>query len=391
MKTPEKISIKLTEDNVSSVETSKLLINNLSSASVDGFVNADYFDKLAAKCQNRSVRKYYRYQAKLLRNFLVDRILLKNFTENVRQSRLLSTEKTVEQKLTCDQIVTNLTIAINVFLFIIKIVASVLSGSLSIISSVVDSAVDLTSGAVVWFTSRAIKNRDPYLYPRGRTRLEPLAVVVVSVIMGVASLQIVTKSLEAIITNDININVEVWTISIMIFTICTKCLLYIVCQCFPSPSTNLLAQDHRNDCISNTIAIGCALLGYNFWKYLDPIGAVIVSLCICCTWCVTGNRNIRILSGKSAKPEFYSRIIKIAVDHEPNHIKQIDNVQIYHLGNQFLVEVDIVLDKNMPLHQAHDISEQLQRKIEHLPYVERSFVHVDYETSHRPDLEHKVV
>lgn len=57
---------------------------------------------------------------------------------------------------------------------IIKAVASYLSGSLSILSSLVDSAVDITSGLVIWLTARAIRKRDPYLYPRGRTRLEPL-------------------------------------------------------------------------------------------------------------------------------------------------------------------------------------------------------------------------
>jgi divalent metal cation (Fe/Co/Zn/Cd) transporter len=37
-----------------------------------------------------------------------------------------------------------------------------------------------------------------------------------------------------------------------------------------------------------------------------------------------------------------------------------------------------------PLWKAHDISQQLQDKIEALPNVERAFVHVDHETTHRP-------
>uniref|UniRef100_A0A914DP69 Cation efflux protein transmembrane domain-containing protein n=1 Tax=Acrobeloides nanus TaxID=290746 RepID=A0A914DP69_9BILA len=67
------------------------------------------------------------------------------------------------------------TLLVNITLTIAKAVASYLSGSLSIISSLVDSLVDITSGVVIWLTARAIKKRDPYLYPRGRTRLEPLA------------------------------------------------------------------------------------------------------------------------------------------------------------------------------------------------------------------------
>ena len=69
----------------------------------------------------------------------------------------------------------------------------------------------------------------------------------------------------------------------------------------------------------------------------------------------------------------------------------VDTVFAYHFGMKFLVEVHVVLDANLVLKQAHDISEQLQRKLETLPYVERAFVHVDYDTLHRPEMEHKTV
>jgi len=48
------------------------------------------------------------------------------------------------------------------------------------------------------------------------------------------------------------------------------------------------------------------------------------------------------------------------------------------------VEVDIVMDGNTPLWKAHDVSQQLQDKLEVLPNVERAFVHVDHEWTHVP-------
>jgi divalent metal cation (Fe/Co/Zn/Cd) transporter len=48
------------------------------------------------------------------------------------------------------------------------------------------------------------------------------------------------------------------------------------------------------------------------------------------------------------------------------------------------VEIDIVMDEDTPLSKAHDVSQQLQDKIEVLPNVERCFVHVDYEFTHYP-------
>lgn len=90
--------------------------------------------------------------------------------------------------------------------YCIQATASYISGSLSIISSLVDSAVDITSGLVIYVTSRAIKKRDPYLYPRGRTRLEPLALIIVSVVMGVASVQLIIQSIHAVVSDLVSPN-----------------------------------------------------------------------------------------------------------------------------------------------------------------------------------------
>ncbi|CAF1556032.1 unnamed protein product, partial [Didymodactylos carnosus] len=51
-------------------------------------------------------------------------------------------------------------------LFLTKIVAAVLSKSLSVVSSVIDSAVDLASSVALLWASRARKKKDPYNYPQ---------------------------------------------------------------------------------------------------------------------------------------------------------------------------------------------------------------------------------
>ena len=53
-------------------------------------------------------------------------------------------------------------------------------------------------------------------------------------------------------------------------------------------------------------------------------------------------------------------------------------------GPEYFVEVDVVMAAHTPLWRAHDISQQLQDKLEALPHVERAFVHVDHETTHAP-------
>ena len=53
-------------------------------------------------------------------------------------------------------------------------------------------------------------------------------------------------------------------------------------------------------------------------------------------------------------------------------------------GPGYIVEVDIVMNPDVTLRYAHDVSQLLQDKLELLPNVERAYVHVDYESTHAP-------
>lgn len=80
----------------------------------------------------------------------------------------------------------------------------------------------------------------------------------------------------------------------------------------------------------------------------------------------------------------------IALNHH-SKVTHIDTIRAFHFGNNFLVEVDIVLPSDMSMKEAHDIGEALQCKLERLDEVERAFVHLDYEVDHHPGTEHKTV
>ena len=55
---------------------------------------------------------------------------------------------------------------------------------------------------------------------------------------------------------------------------------------------------------------------------------------------------------------------------------------------RYIVEVEVVMPETMTVGQSHDLSLELQHKIESDPMVERAYVHNDY--IHREEPEHKV-
>ncbi|KAL5141766.1 Metal tolerance protein 6 [Glycine soja] len=106
------------------------------------------------------------------------------------------------------------------------------------------------------------------------------------------------------------------------------------------------------------------------------------------TWAKTVIENVWSLIGRTAPPEFLAKLTYLIWNHH-EEVKHIDTVRAYTFGTHYFVEVDIVLPEDMPLNQAHNIGETLQEKLEHLSEVERAFVHIDFEYTHRP--EHKMM
>lgn len=56
--------------------------------------------------------------------------------------------------------------------------------------------------AIFW-AARAIRKRNPYLYPQGRTRLEPIIIIILSIVMCAASFQVIFEGVRSVI-EDVN-------------------------------------------------------------------------------------------------------------------------------------------------------------------------------------------
>ena len=80
----------------------------------------------------------------------------------------------------------NVNLAINVVLLAAKIFVVLLSKSISLLASTVDSAMDLLSTLIIAGTAWWISHEDwktGFAYPVGKRRLEPVSIVVFSVFM----------------------------------------------------------------------------------------------------------------------------------------------------------------------------------------------------------------
>ena len=315
----------------------------------------------------------------------------------------------------------NINVIANIVLLAAKAFAAFFSSSLSLIASLVDSALDLLCTLIVWTTNKLVSwriRRLAHKFPVGRRRLEPLGILVFSIIMIVSFLQILQESVkkltpggphkaEALPPSAIGALAATVVIkgiigigSVRIKTTQVQALaqgtyLYLPFSILPfhqtvlnpilfppttSPLTqgNLFYTDCKTDVIFNTLSLLFPLLGHllSLW-WLDPLGAALLSLFIIYDWSDTCIQNIARLTGSAVSDRILQKVLLLAWRFAPV-VEGYKTLTAYHAGDGVWVEVDVIMKEGEKVGRAHDVAETLQYCLEGLREVDRAFVSVDY-------------
>ncbi|GMH32244.1 hypothetical protein BSKO_00078 [Bryopsis sp. KO-2023] len=284
----------------------------------------------------------------------------------------------------------------NVALFAMKLYAFCVSRSQAVLASLIDSAVDIASQFVVYFCDRKMRKVD-HRYPIGKTKLQTLGAIIIACIMTLGAAEVIGSAARQLGEGIGSANppipeMNVWMYTILGAVVGLKTVLYLMCFVLRnlSDSTMVLAEDHLNDVLSNTVAIAAAAIATNvkpktLW-WIDPVGGILISAYIVWSWIKLARTQVDKIIGLGAPDEFVSDLERIANTHDPE--LEVDVIRAYHFGAKYFVEVDVVVPAMKTVAESHDVALGLQKKIEMLNDVERAFVHVDYQKRDGP--EHKI-
>ncbi len=87
-------------------------------------------------------------------------------------------------------------LACNISLLVVKAVALALSSSVAVIGSLLDSALDLFSGVVVWYAHRSMRQGSIHTFPVGKQRYEQIAVLIIACVMSTAAFSLVLTAIQ---------------------------------------------------------------------------------------------------------------------------------------------------------------------------------------------------
>ncbi|KAF1957282.1 hypothetical protein CC80DRAFT_491431 [Byssothecium circinans] len=282
----------------------------------------------------------------------------------------------------------NINVIVNILLLAAKGVAAIWSNSLSLIASLVDSALDLLCTLIIWSTNKLVGwklKRLKKRFPVGRRRLEPIGILVFSIIMVISFLQILQESVQKLLPSGDHETAELPPAAIfsMVATIVVKGTIWFGCARVKTTQVQALAQDCKTDVYFNTLSLAFPLIGHQLdvW-WLDPVGAALLSLFIIYDWAGTCLENVTRLSGQAADDRTARKMMYMAWRFSPL-VQGYKTIKSYHAGDGVWVEMDVLKDGKTPLSRCHDVAETLQYCTEGLKEVDRAFVTMDY-TSQGP-------
>jgi divalent metal cation (Fe/Co/Zn/Cd) transporter len=270
--------------------------------------------------------------------------------------------------------------------------------------------MDLVSGGVVFLSARLAARRDPHRFPVGKSRYEPLGIIVFAALMGAASLQLVSQGAQELARGlgpaqgdagpaaaeasaaALQGERALLTFCVLGVIIVVKAALFLWCRALKhlSSSVGALALDHFGDVLTNILPLAAVLVTSRFPRlwWIDPLAAILMSVYMISMWTEAAGQQVSLISGRAALPREVGELTFLALTHDAR-VVAVDTVLAYQLGNKLQVEVDLVLPPDTPLRHSHDVGEALQIRIEALPNVERAFVHLDHSfLDHAKDDEH---
>jgi cation diffusion facilitator family transporter len=268
----------------------------------------------------------------------------------------------------------------NILLFFLKLSAAIASGSLAVLSSAFDSLSDIVSYFLGYYSIREAARGPDYDHPFGHRRLEPLAGLVVAILAGILSFEIIRSVFFNILNNEHMLDITAYTFGILIITIFTKAIMHVIlrrkAQKTMSTALDAMAVDSRNDVLSNSIAIigvGGAYLGQLLF---DDAAAIIIALYIAYSGYQVARKNYNYIVGARPDEKTIKSIIKKA---QVDGVTKVGKVRAHYVGDRVHTEVEVVLSRKISAKKSHDTAVRVQKAVESLKIVSRAFVHVDYE------------
>jgi len=273
-----------------------------------------------------------------------------------------------------------LSILSNTALIIFKIIAGILSGSVSIISEAIHSGMDLIASLVAFLAVRESAKPADRDHPYGHGKIENISGIVEGLLIFVAAGMIMFKAIKKISEpaeiEQANIAIAVMLISAIInFFVSRK--LYKVSQEEDSMALEADALHLKTDVYTSLgVAAGILLMKLTGLFILDSIVAILVALLIIKeAWELSKNAFDYLMDVRLSDEE-EANIEKVIGEHSHQFI-DYHKLKTRKSGNMKHIDFHITVDPQLTVKETHDIIGYMKKDMNEKFKNTRVNIHID--------------
>lgn len=270
----------------------------------------------------------------------------------------------------------------NVALSVFKLIAGVLAHSSAMVSDAVHSASDVFSTFVVMIGIKLSSKESDKEHPYGHERLECVAAMILAMLLFITGVGIGVSAFSNIVTGkykEIQLPGALALVAALVSIIVKEMMFWYTRHYAKKIESGALMADawhHRSDALSSVgalVGIGGAMLGY---PIMDSLASLVIFVFIAKAAFDIFKDAIDKMVDHSCSDEIEQEIIDFVIQN-----KDVQGIDLFHtrmFGSKIYVDLEIAVDGDYSLREAHEIAENVHDAIElQFPKIKHIMVHVN--------------
>lgn len=256
-------------------------------------------------------------------------------------------------------------IGLNVILFIIKIIAGILSGSVAIVADAINNLSDGGS-SIISLVGFKLSGQEPDpTHPFGHGRIEYVTGLIISMVIVMMGGELFFSSVKKIF-NPTELVVNQVSITILVISILIKLYMFYYNKTgsvkFKSSVMSATAMDSLCDSVSTLVVLICMLIYRFFGWNFDGIGGLLVGGFIIYTGIMSAKDTIDPLLGAAPDKEFVEKIEKFVISYDG--IEGVHDLVVHDYGaGRMMISLHAEVSAEGNIMDLHDTIDNIERKL----------------------------
>lgn len=253
-----------------------------------------------------------------------------------------------------------------VSLALLKLIAGVITGSLAVLTSAVDSLLDILMSGVNFAAIRHAEQPADEKHPYGHGKFETLATLFQSLVIAFSGGWIIYEAIQRIL-KDTQVTKPVGGIAVMTISLVASWLIsrYLkrVAKQTDSPALEADSLHFAMDVYTNlALLAGLIVLTLTDIAWIDPVMSLLVAIYIIVEAIKLLRHGLGDVLDEQLPDEVQEQIEQLIADHK-HELFGYHNLRTRRAGSQKMIDFHMTVCKHLSVEEAHQITDHLEEKI----------------------------